>query len=118
MDVISATTKEEQYKSLINTVNKLVKENVSLQNEVQRLQDEYLHSLKTNYLDTLREINPSKLNEESKNGTLGFKPVNVLDQLKFAEVSGEDSKSLTDTQVFTQAVNKTNGDRTTQVCHL
>lgn len=118
MDVISATTKEEQYKSLINTVNKLVKENVNLQNEVQRLQDEYLHSLKTNYLDTLREINPNKLKEESKNGTLGFKPVNVLDQLKFEEVSGEDSKSLTDTQVFTQAVNKTNGDRTTQVCHL
>lgn len=118
MDVISATTKEEQYKSLINTVNKLVKENVNLQNEVQRLQDEYLHSLKTNYLDTLREINPNRLTEESKNGTQGFKPINVLDQLKLVEMSWEDSKSLTDTQVFTQAVNKTHGDRTTQVCHL
>mmetsp|Transcript_31994 Transcript_31994/g.31381 ORF Transcript_31994/g.31381 Transcript_31994/m.31381 type:complete len:186 (+) Transcript_31994:81-638(+) len=75
----SEASKNEQ-KALISTINKLVEENLRLQKEVERVQDEMKGALtqKLSILDTY--INPENAPEEQK---LPFNP----------EISGEDTRS-------------------------
>ena len=57
LQVISASTKDQQISALVIAINSLAKENMSLQNEVQRVQDEYIKAIRVSYVECLMELN-------------------------------------------------------------
>lgn len=57
IELLSANSKEKQIKALALTVNSLTKENMNLQNEIQRMQDEYIKAIRHSYVESLKELN-------------------------------------------------------------
>ena len=57
LQVLSASSKEQQISALVVTINSLAKENISLQSEVQRVQDEYIKAIRISYVESLMELN-------------------------------------------------------------
>lgn len=67
IEVITATTSEKRQQALVHTINKLVEENMKLQSEVQRVQNELLSDIRKAYADTVRGIEDIKNYEDAKN---------------------------------------------------
>ena len=57
IQVLSADSKDKQIKALVITVNSLTKENMDLQSEIQRVQDEYIKAIRYSYVESLKELN-------------------------------------------------------------
>ena len=55
MEIITATTTEKEH-ALVVTINGLVQENMKLQNELQRVQDELLKDIRQTYADSVRDF--------------------------------------------------------------
>ena len=85
MDIIMATWKEDQHKSLVTTINRLVKENINLQNEVQRVQNELGQSFRNNFMNILRDSDTNDINEETKVNMSSMNQSNILEGLKIED---------------------------------
>lgn len=66
VDILTATTSESKHKALVVTINRLVAENLKLQQEVQRVQDEFKNTIKNSLYESSKEVNPEEAPEESK----------------------------------------------------
>lgn len=107
LQILTSSSKDQQVSSLIATINNLVKENISLQNEVQRLQEEFMKCLRNNYFGSLEEINGANIVEDSKCNTSEFRPINILGNLNILDNSEFDAKSMNGgTNIFNTATLK------------
>jgi phosphoglycerate-specific signal transduction histidine kinase len=67
VDIITATSTNNRDKALITTINRLVQENVSLQDELQKVQDKFIEALRPRPSDVDGCNNPENSPEEHKN---------------------------------------------------
>ena len=66
IDIVSAGDYDQKHKAIVNTINKLVEENLQLQRETQRVQDEYKHAMKDTNMSMFTQLNPENSPEEIK----------------------------------------------------
>ena len=67
VEVLTAASKDKQINALVVTINSLVKENMSLQKEVQRVQDEFVNSIRNSYSESIYDINENKIEDHKFN---------------------------------------------------